>query len=127
MKRHSSNLDPALSSLISDLDQRGMLDDVMVMVMGEFGRTPKVNAGAGRDHWGNVMSVLMGGGGLNGGVIVGASDKNGARPAQRAVKPAHILHTVYKQLGIDTSISHIDRAGRPIPVLSEGAPLSELI
>jgi hypothetical protein len=127
MKNHASRLDPAISALTSDLDQRGMLDDVMILVMGEFGRTPKVNAGAGRDHWGNVMSVMLGGGGLNSGVVVGSSDDKGARPAKRPTKPAHVLHTIYKQMGIDTRIAHIDRAGRPIPILSEGEPLSELI
>ena len=127
MQGHGPRMDAAISSLVSDLDQRGMLDDVIVMVMGEFGRTPKVNGSAGRDHWGNVMSVLIGGGGLNGGVVVGASDAKGTRPAKRAVKPAHILHTVYHQLGIDTRIAHINRAGRPIPVLGEGAPIGELL
>lgn len=127
LKNHASRLDPAISTLVSDLDQRGMLEDVMILVMGEFGRTPKVNGSAGRDHWGNVMSVILGGGGLNSGVVVGASDVKGASPAKRAVKPAHVLHTVYKQLGIDTRISHVNRAGRPIPILSEGEALGELI
>ncbi|GAB4159411.1 MAG: DUF1501 domain-containing protein [Planctomycetaceae bacterium] len=127
MARHASGLDPAISALTADLDQRGMLDDVMILVMGEFGRTPRVNAGAGRDHWGNVMSVMLGGGGLNSGVAVGASDDKGASPAKRPVKPAHVLHTIYKQMGIDTRITHINRAGRPIPILAEGEPLAELI
>ena len=127
MKRHSSNLDPAISSLVSDLDQRGLLDDTIVMVMGEFGRTPKVNGGAGRDHWGNVMSVLIGGGGLKGGQIVGESDSKGASPIKRAVKPAHMLHTIYKQFGIDPQITHINHSGRPIAILGEGEPIAELL
>jgi uncharacterized protein (DUF1501 family) len=126
MKRHASYLDPAISGLVSDLDQRGMLDDVIVMVMGEFGRTPRVNGSAGRDHWGNLMSVLIGGGGLLGGTIVGQSDAKGTRPIKRAVKPAHVLHTIYRQLGVDTSIAHVNHAGRPIPILTEGEPISEL-
>ena len=73
------------------------------------------------------MSVMMVGGGLRGGVIVGQSDTKGTRPIRRAVKPAHVLHTVYKQLGIDTSLSHINHAGRPIPVLGEGEPIAELL
>ncbi|MFQ5733241.1 MAG: DUF1501 domain-containing protein [Planctomycetaceae bacterium] len=127
MKSHASRIDPAISALVSDLNQRGMLDDTIVLAMGEFGRTPKVNGNAGRDHWGNVMSVLIGGGGLNGGVIVGASDKKGTRPAKRPTKPAHVLHTIYKQFGIDPRIAHINHAGRPIPILGEGEPLEELL
>jgi len=127
MKRHASNLDPAISALVSDLDQRGRLDETIVLVMGEFGRTPKVNGSAGRDHWGNVMSVLLGGGGLAGGTVVGASDGKGASPAKRPVKPAHVLHTIYKQFGIDPGITHVDRAGRPIPILGEGEPIEELL
>jgi hypothetical protein len=124
---HAPRMDNAVPSLIEDLEQRGLLDDVIVMVMGEFGRTPKVNGGAGRDHWGNSMSVLLAGGGIRPGQIVGATDAKGTRPIQRAVKPAHILHTVYHQLGIDTSISHLNRAGRPIPILNEGEAISELL
>jgi len=127
MKRHSSYLDPAISSLVSDLDQRGMMDDVIVMVMGEFGRTPRVNGGAGRDHWGNSMSMLIGGGGLQSGVIVGESDDKGTRPAKRAVRPAHVLHTIYRQLGVDPGIAHINHAGRPIPILNDGEPINELL
>lgn len=127
MKNHAARIDPALSTLTTDLEQRGLLQDTMILVMGEFGRTPKVNGGAGRDHWGNVMSVLIGGGGLQGGTVVGASDAKGARPIRRAVKPAHVLHTIYKQFGVDTHIAHINRAGRPIPILSEGAPIGELL
>jgi len=126
MKRHASRMDPAISTLVSDLDQRGLLDDVIVLVMGEFGRTPKVNGNAGRDHWGNVMSVMMGGGGLKGGMVIGESDSKGTRPIKRAVKPAHVLHTIYRQLGIDTHITHVNRAGRPIPILGEGEPIDEL-
>jgi Protein of unknown function (DUF1501) len=127
MKSHASRLDPAISALVSDLDQRGQLDETIILVMGEFGRTPKVNGGAGRDHWGNVMSVLIGGGGLKAGTVIGASDSKGALPVKRAVKPAHVLHTIYKKFGIDTRITHINRAGRPIPILGEGEPIEELL
>lgn len=127
MKRHAAYLDPAISSLVSDLDQRGMLDDVIVMVMGEFGRTPKINGSSGRDHWGNLMSVLIGGGGLNSGVIVGESDPKGTRPAKRAMRPASVLHTIYRQMGVDPGVAHINHAGRPIPILNEGEAISELL
>lgn len=124
---HAPRMDAAVPSLIEDLELRGLLDDVIVMVMGEFGRTPKVNGGAGRDHWGNAMSVLIAGGGIRPGQVVGATDDKGTRPIQRAVKPAHVLHTVYHQLGIDASIAHLNLAGRPIPILNEGEAISELL
>jgi len=127
MRSHGPRTDAALGTLIADLDQRGMLDDVMVLVMGEFGRTPKVNNQAGRDHWGNSMSVVLCGGGLQSGQVVGASDDKGIRPVKRAVKPPHILHTIYRQLGIDPKTHFYNRAGRPIPILNEGEPLSELL
>lgn len=124
---HGPRMDAAVPTLIDDLEQRGLLDDVIVMVMGEFGRTPKINASAGRDHWGNALSVLLAGGGIRPGQIVGATDAKGTRPVERAVKPAHVLHTVYRQLGIDPAVSHLNRAGRPIPILNEGEPISELV
>lgn len=127
MKSKLPVLDRAVGALIEDLQQRGLYDDVVVMVMGEFGRTPRVNGGAGRDHWGNALSVLLAGGGIRPGVVVGATDEKGTTPIERAVKPAHVLHTVYRQLGIDTSIHHYNRAGRPIPILNEGEPISELV
>jgi len=97
------------------------------MVMGEFGRTPRVNGNAGRDHWGNAISVMLAGGGIRGGQVIGATDAKGTGPARRAVKPAHVLHTVYRLLDIDTSISHLNRAGRPIPILNEGEAIGELL
>ena len=124
---HAPRMDAAVPTLVEDLEQRGLLDDVIVMVMGEFGRTPKVNGSAGRDHWGNALSVLVAGGGIRPGQIIGATDAKGTRPVQRAVKPAHVLHTVYARLGIDASISHLNRAGRPIPILNEGEAISELL
>ncbi|RMG41282.1 MAG: DUF1501 domain-containing protein [Planctomycetota bacterium] len=127
MKAHGPRTDAAISALITDLIQRGLYDDVIVMVMGEFGRTPRVNPSAGRDHWGNAMTVLLAGGGIRPGVVVGATDEKGTRPIRDAVKPAHILHTVYRQMGIDPSIKHINRAGRPIPVLNEGEPIGQLV
>ncbi len=126
-KNHGPRMDNAIASLVEDLTDRGMYDDVLILVMGEFGRTPRVNGNAGRDHWGNVMSVMLGGGGLKGGQIVGASDDKGTAPISYPVRPAHILHTVYKQLGIDASQSHMNQAGRPIPILGEGEPIADLV
>lgn len=127
MKRLLPPLDQAVATLITDLQQRGMLDDVLVVVMGEFGRTPKVNPTAGRDHWGNAMSVLLAGGAIRGGQIVGATNIKGQHPVRRPVKPSDILATIYHQLGIPTHLQFTNRAGRPIPILGDGRVLSELV
>jgi hypothetical protein len=120
-------LDQALSALISDLSDRGLAERVVLWCWGEFGRTPRINQFQGRDHWPQAMSVLMSGGGLKSGVVVGATTKSGEQPADRALSPADVLATVYRQLGIDTRQQFTNNAGRPISILSHGAPIRELI
>jgi hypothetical protein len=128
-------MDRAVASLVRDLDERGMLDRVLVVVMGEFGRTPKLNTTGvpgqtglpGRDHWGQVMSVMMAGGGLRMGQAVGASNANGEYPEARPYQPWDVLATMYHVLGVDPRTEFQDLQGRPIPILSEGAPIAELI
>jgi hypothetical protein len=127
MKAKLPPFDRALGALVEDLTSRGMLDQVAVVVMGEFGRTPRVNPGAGRDHWGEVMSVLIGGGGLKGGQVVGASNSKGEVPRDRPLKPADVLHTLYHVLGIDATLQFNNPAGRPIPILNEGSAIAELV
>ena len=95
--------------------------------MGEFGRTPRVNKGAGRDHWGSVMSVLMAGGNLRTGQAVGASDSKGAVPADQPYRPENVLAMVYRHLGIDPSVTIRDFSGRPRYILEERALIKELI
>ena len=135
-KGHGGKLevvDRAVAALIDDLDVRGILDKTLVIVMGEFGRTPKINNGQpgiaipGRDHWGNAISVMMAGGGLKGGVVVGATNSKAEFPIERPLVPADILATVYHVMGIDPTTSFKDFAGRPVPMLDEGAPIAELI
>lgn len=94
MKSRQPAMDQSIAALIEDLHDHGLLDRVMVIVMGEFGRTPRVNDQAGRDHWANAMSVLIGGGGLKGGQAVGASTSKGEYPAERPLKPADVLATL---------------------------------
>ncbi len=126
-------LDRAASSLIEDLSERGMLKDVLVVVMGEFGRTPKINDGQpgipvpGRDHWGNAFSVMMAGGGLKGGQVIGATNDKGEHPIERALTPADVLATIYHVLGIDPSQTFLDHAGRPVPMLDSFQPIAEII
>ena len=129
-------MDRAVSALVQDLDERGMLDHVLVVVMGEFGRTPKLNNGLagipdrnvpGRDHWGQAISVMMAGGGLRMGQVVGATTPNGDHPAERPYRPEDVLATIYHVLGIDPAREFHDRQGRPLPILPGGAAIRELI
>jgi uncharacterized protein (DUF1501 family) len=107
--------DVAYSALIEDLHQRGMLDDVLVVASGEFGRTPKFNPRGGRDHWVGVWTALFAGGGTSGGRVVGASDEQGAYPADRPTSPAELVATVYRSLGIDSQAVHRLLGGSPLP------------
>lgn len=118
--------DRAYTALIEDLDQRGMLDSTMVIAWGEFGRTPRVNATGGRDHYPGVFSAALAGGGIQGGRVVGQSDRHGAFPAENAKTPQDVLATMYRHLGIDTEESYTDHAGRPHRVLASGEPINEL-
>lgn len=131
---HGSKLvhvDRAVSALIEDLDATGMLDDVMVVVMGEFGRTPRLNKGQpgipipGRDHWGNAISAMVAGGGVRGGQVIGATNEKAEHPIARPLKPADLLASIYHAMGIDASQAFPDHAGRPVPI-SDGEPISEL-
>jgi hypothetical protein len=119
--------DRALASLVEDLNERGLYERVAICVCGEFGRTPRVNNTAGRDHWGESGFVVLGGGGLRTGLVVGSTNERGERPRERAVTPGDMLATLYHVLGIDTQHTFHDRSGRPHPVLSQGTPIAELI
>lgn len=118
--------DQGYSALISDLDQRGLLDDTLVLAMGEFGRTPKVNDKAGRDHWGRAGSMLWAGAGVGRGQVIGATDKNGAFVTDRPVGPADVAWTVYDSLGIDPAKELLTPEGRPVSILAEGSTVTEL-
>ncbi|MCE2750587.1 MAG: DUF1501 domain-containing protein [Pirellula sp.] len=118
--------DQGYSALIRDLDQRGLLDSTLVLAMGEFGRTPKVNDKAGRDHWGRAGSMLWAGAGVGRGQVIGSTDKNGAFVTDRPISPADVAWTVYDSLGIDPAKELITPEGRPVSILAEGARISEL-
>ena len=124
---HLPSLDRALSALIQDLSDRRMLDETLVIVMGEFGRTPKINSQGGRDHWPNVFSVMLAGGGVQGGQIVGSSDSLGEFPKERPVTPSDLSATIYTILGIDPSLELHTSDGRPVRIAPDGAKVvSEL-
>jgi hypothetical protein len=120
-------LDAAVSSLLQDLADRGMLERTLVVVMGEFGRSPKVNAAAGRDHWNFCYSLLLAGGGIKPGVVHGSSDRIGARPNNYPVSPADVVATIYHCLGIPSELDLEDRLGRPFQVVPWGHPIRELL
>jgi hypothetical protein len=118
--------DQAYSALIEDLHARGLLESTLVVAWGEFGRTPRVNQQAGRDHYPNVFSAAIAGGKVQGGRVVGASDSQGAFPRDNPKTPQDVLATIYEHLGIDTTASYLTPAGRPHPVLPFGEPIREL-
>ncbi|MBA4029613.1 MAG: DUF1501 domain-containing protein [Planctomyces sp.] len=118
--------DQGYSALIRDLDDRGLLEETLVLTMGEFGRTPKVNDKAGRDHWGRAGSMLWAGAGVARGKVIGATDKNGAFVTNRPVRPADVAWTVYESLGIDPAKELLTPEGRPVTILAEGATVQEL-
>lgn len=122
----ADHLDRALSALISDLSERGMLDHVLVAAYGEFGRTPRINGNGGRDHWGLVYPALFAGGGLTHGQTIGSSDANGERPKERPFRPDHVLATLYHLLGIDLRRTLTDASGRPREILEGTEPIREL-
>ncbi len=127
-----------MASLFEDLDDRGLLEKTLVVLCGEFSRTPKMNDGGnggapgsmgtpGRDHWGDAMFCLMGGGGVKGGTVVGSTDRLGQRPATRPVTPSNIHATIYRVLGIDPTVQVTDPSGRPTPVLDDPTAIEELL
>jgi uncharacterized protein (DUF1501 family) len=135
MRRVLPVLDDAVGTLVEDLELHGLLQTTMVVVMGEFGRTPRLNTTGvpgsdpvpGRDHWGNVMSVLVAGGGLAAGRTVGASNSRGEVPKERPLSPADLLVTLYTRLGLSPETTFVNRAGRPATIGSTGQAIAELL
>lgn len=124
--------DQTVATLISDLDQRGLLETTMVIALGEFGRTPKISTlpgqtKPGRDHWANAMSILFAGGGSRGGQVIGATDRQGYAPIERVLSPENYVSTVYRKLGIDPNKIYYTPAGRPTHLVSDPTPITELM
>ncbi|MGE0758438.1 MAG: DUF1501 domain-containing protein [Pirellulaceae bacterium] len=121
------DVDRALFALVNDLEQRGLLDDTLVMMLGEFGRSPVINQDAGRDHWTATMSMVMAGGGLRHGQVIGSTDSRGGAIASAAVRPQDLAATTFRHLGIDLSSHWYNPQGRPTPIVTEGGrPIPEL-
>jgi len=119
--------DRTFATLIEDLQSRGLLDETLIVVMGEFGRSPKINAAGGRDHWGTCFSVVLAGAGIGGGQIIGASDRLGGVPVSRPVHPPDLAATIFHLLGIPPGGEFIDPLNRPRRLTDDGVPLRELV
>jgi uncharacterized protein (DUF1501 family) len=128
MQNHGDIMDPALASLIEDLAASGKLKETMVIMLSEFGRTPRINNNAGRDHWARVFSGFMAGGGIQGGQVVGKSDKDAMDPAERPVKPSDLHATICHAMGIDyTKKLQTKLPGVKLEMIfKEGKPVLEL-
>ena len=125
-------IDGVLPTLLTDLDERGLLSSTIVIAMGEFGRTPDINPNAGRDHWNHCWSLVLGGGGIRGGTVVGESDERGAYVKDRMVTIGHLFATLYKALGIDWTKEYMHPIGRPLKIANSiddktGEPIRELV
>lgn len=120
-------LDHAIATLFTDLAQRGMLESTLVLISGEFGRTPRINNNAGRDHWGPAFTVALGGGGIQGGRVVGASDARAERPATTPFGPEDLFATIYHQLGLDANHEFYTPEGRPVKIVDNGRVIHDLL
>lgn len=120
-------VDNTVATLIEDLEARGLLDTTLVVVLGEFGRTPKINKDGGRDHWSNAMSVMFAGCGVPGGTVVGATDDRGYAAIERILSPENFASTVYRKLGIDPDKVYYTPQGRPAHLVSDATPIHELM
>jgi len=127
MRQQLPVTDAAVSALIEDLHVRGLLQDTLVMMFGEFGRTPKINNQAGRDHWPQAMSIMLAGGGVPGGLIYGMTDRNGAYVTDRSHSPADFACTIYHLLGIDPHQTYPAPNGQPTPVVRDGEPIRAVV
>jgi hypothetical protein len=137
MENYLPKIDQLVAALFTDLAERGLLERTLVVLCGEFSRTPRMNDGGnggapmsqgtpGRDHWGNAMFCLLGGGGVKGGRIVGSTNRLGEAPQDRPVMPGDIHHTIFRVLGVDPHLTFPDNTGRPIAAIDHGDVISEL-
>jgi hypothetical protein len=127
LRRQLPQVDRGIANLIGDLHERGLGNDVVTVMWGEFGRTPRINRGGGRDHWSPVMSALIAGGGLRMGQAVGVSTARGERPQDRRCTVPQVLATIYRAIGIDPAMTFPNGTGRPVHVLDDRTPVRELL
>ncbi len=127
MDKRGPEIDRAISALVEDLDQRGMLDNVLLVISGEFGRTPKINGSGGRDHWAPLSTLALAGGGLKMGQVIGESAEKADVPKTTAITPQDLMATVFKVLDLDQRIQFTNQAGRPTYMIETGKPIAELV
>jgi uncharacterized protein (DUF1501 family) len=120
-------VDRAVSSFVDDLADRGMDRDVLLVITGEFGRTPKLNSAAGRDHWAPLSTLALAGGGLKIGQVVGESTARAEAPKSRPISPQDLMATVFHVLGIPQDLHYTDQMGRPVAMIDGGKVISELV
>jgi len=116
-----------MSTLFRDLSDRGLLEKTLVIVTGEFGRTPRINKNAGRDHWGPGFTVMLGGGGVQGGRVIGRSNERAERPADNPIGPEDLAATLHHLLGVNTKDEFHTAEGRPVPIVNDGRVVRELL
>lgn len=126
-KEYVPQYDTGVAALIDDIHQRGLSKKILIVAMGEFGRTPRINGKAGRDHWPSLMSVMLSGGAYKMGQVIGASDSTGSKVKERPYKPQSVLAMMYRHLGIDPERTFLDYSGRPRYILEEREPIEELM
>ena len=119
--------DQAFSALVDDLDQRGLLSSTLVVMMGEMGRTVRINAQAGRDHWSQAQTVIFAGGGVRPGQVIGATDRTANAPVSDPVSVEDLLRTIFQQLGVDTTKTYNTPLGRPVPIVDGGRIIPGLV
>ncbi|MBX9681167.1 MAG: DUF1501 domain-containing protein [Gemmataceae bacterium] len=126
LNRKLPELDTGFATMIEDMETRGLLSDTLVVMMGEFGRTPRINKDTGRDHWGPAASLIFAGAGVRGGLVLGATDRQGAYVTRRPVSPADVAYTIYEAVGVDPHRWLTHPEGRPIEILDQGEMVREL-
>jgi len=127
MDRRGPEVDHAVATFIDDVTNRGLNDNILLVITGEFGRTPKINRNAGRDHWGPLCTLALSGGGLKMGQVVGQSDAKAYRPESPTIGPQDLMATVFDVLGLDRSAQFVNQAGRPVYMIESGKPIAELV
>jgi hypothetical protein len=120
-------VDHAVATFVDDIHQRGLADRILLVVSGEFGRTPKVNRSAGRDHWGPLCTLALAGGGLKMGQVVGKSDSKAYRPASTPITPQDLMATIFDVLGVDQKLQFLNQSGRPVSMIENGSPITDLV
>ena len=127
LDRRAPALDQAVSAFLEDVHERGLTEKILLVITGEFGRTPRVNRSGGRDHWAPLSTLALAGGGLQMGGTVGESSRKAELPKTSPVSPQDLMATIFHVLGIDPKIQFVDQSGRPVYMIEDGQPIRELL